>query len=182
MKKKDFKFSNLFKVQDQLSNEILNELQINFGVGAGMRGWSENYRIIEEFTQFLNWRDEWRKFTKTSNLKSKEMLSDMKKTLAPENAAFHMMDSWQLMQKVILKLSTDKETDLKKIDRLCKINRSGSKVSCCVDDIDNLNDINNIASDNNVKIEIFIELECGCLLYTSPSPRDRQKARKPSSG
>ena len=58
-------------------------------------------------------------------------------------------------------LITNQITDLKKIDRLCKINRSGSKVTCCVDNIDNLNDINNIASDNNVKIEIFIELECG---------------------
>ena len=114
--KKDFKFSNLFRVQDQLSNEILNELQINFGVGAGMGGWSENYRNIEEFTQFLNWRNEWRKFTKTSYLKSNEMLSDMKKTLAPDNGALHMMDSWQLMQKVILKLSADEKSDLKKIE------------------------------------------------------------------
>ena len=129
-KKKDFKFSNLFKIQDQLSNEILNELQINFGIGAGMGGWSENYRNIEEFTQFLNWRNEWRKFTKTSYLKSNEMLSDMKKTLAPDNGALHMMDSWQLMQKVILKLSTDKETDLKKIESaLRKATEYGSNMS-----------------------------------------------------
>ena len=114
-KKKDFKFSELFKVQDQLSNEILNELQINFGIGAGMRGWAENYKNIEEFTQFLNWRNEWRKFTKTSYLKSNEMLSNMKKTLAQDNSFLHMMDSWQLMQKVILKLSINKDSDLKKI-------------------------------------------------------------------
>ena len=49
-------------------------------------------------------------------------------------------------------LITNQITDLKKIDRLCKINRSGSKVTCCVDNIDNLKDINNIASDNNVRI------------------------------
>ncbi len=114
-KKKDFKFSELFKVQDQLSNEILNELQINFGTGAGMAGWAENYENIEEFTQFLNWRNEWRKFTKTSYLKSNEMLSNMKKTLAQDNSFLHMMDSWQLMQKVILKLSINKDSDLKKI-------------------------------------------------------------------
>ena len=115
-KKKDFKFSELFKVQDQLSNEILNELQINFGIGAGMRGWAENYKNIEEFTQFLNWRNEWRKFTKTSYLKSNEMLLIMKKNLAPDNSFLHMMTSWQLMQKVILKLSTDEDSDLKKIE------------------------------------------------------------------
>ena len=115
-KKKDFKFSELFKIQDQLSNEILNELQINFGIGAGMRGWAENYKNIEEFTQFLNWRNEWRKFTKTSYLKSNEMLLIMKKNLAPDNSFLHMMTSWQLMQKVILKLSTDEDSDLKKIE------------------------------------------------------------------
>ena len=27
----------------------------------------------------------------------------------------------------------------------------------------------------------FDVIECGCLLYTSPSPRDRQKSRMPSS-
>ena len=129
-KKKDFKFSELFEVQDQLSNEILNELQINFGVGAGMGTWADNYRNIEEFTQFLNWRNEWRKFTKTSYLKSNAMLSNMKKTLEPDNSFLHMMDSWQLMQKVILKLSTDKNSDLEKIEAaLQKAAKYGPKVS-----------------------------------------------------
>ncbi len=114
-KKKDFKFSELFEVQDQLSNEILNELQINFGIGSGMVAWADNYRNIEEFTQFLNWRNEWRKFTNASYLKSNTMLADIKKTMAPDNSFVHMMESWQLMQKVILKVSTDKESDLKKI-------------------------------------------------------------------
>ena len=40
-------------------------------------------------------------------------------------------------------LITNQITDLKKIDRLCKINRSGAKVTCCVDNIDNLNDFSN---------------------------------------
>ena len=30
----------------------------------------------------------------------------------------------------------------------------------------------------NKNVEVFVE---GCLLYTSPSPRDRQKSRMPSS-
>ncbi len=115
-KKKDFKFSELFSVQDQLSNEILSEMQINFGVGAGMGRWAANYKNIEEFTEFLNWRNEWRKFTKTAYLKSNEMLSNMRKTLAPDNSFLHMMESWQLMQKVVLKLSTDEESDLKNIE------------------------------------------------------------------
>ena len=115
-KKKDFKFSELFSVQDQLSNEILSEMQINFGVGAGMGRWAKNYKNIEEFTEFLNWRNEWRKFTKTAYLKSNQMLSNMRKTMAPDNSFLHMMESWQLMQKVVLKLSTDEKSDLKNIE------------------------------------------------------------------
>ena len=38
-------------------------------------------------------------------------------------------------------------------------------------------------SDIDEHNHVFDELheECGCLLYTSPSPRDRQKSRMPSS-
>ena len=38
-------------------------------------------------------------------------------------------------------------------------------------------------TDGNEKVgrENMVCLECGCLLYTSPSPRDRQKSRMPSS-
>ena len=33
----------------------------------------------------------------------------------------------------------------------------------------------------SIGIDIFTLLSCSCLLYTSPSPRDRQKSRMPSS-
>ena len=85
----------------------LNEVVYNGAEKAKVS--DELIKNIEEFTQFLNWRNEWRKFTKTSYLKSNEMLLIMKKNLAPDNSFLHMMTSWQLMQKVILKLSTDKD-------------------------------------------------------------------------
>ena len=31
------------------------------------------------------------------------------------------------------------------------------------------------------KSDFWVSVSCTCLLYTSPSPRDRQKARMPSS-
>ena len=36
-------------------------------------------------------------------------------------------------------------------------------------------------SDQNVRGAITLPHSLGCLLYTSPSPRDRQKSRMPSS-
>ena len=38
-----------------------------------------------------------------------------------------------------------------------------------------------IKSDNGLKLIDDKDTELGCLLYTSPSPRDRQKSRMPSS-
>ena len=59
-KKKYFK-TKLFKIQDQLSYLNLMNCKLINGIGAGMRGWAENYKNIEEFIhQFLNWRNEWR--------------------------------------------------------------------------------------------------------------------------
>ena len=47
---------------------------------------------------------------------------------------------------------------------------------------DNYYNAANIASDSQRTLEAIIkDTQLGCLLYTSPSPRDRQKSRMPSS-
>ena len=60
----------------------------------------------------------------------------------------------------------------------------------CSQDISNKKDIGRdiglAGSKDILKQEIFLDVELGelnisCLLYTSPSPRDRQKSRMPSS-
>ena len=34
---------------------------------------------------------------------------------------------------------------------------------------------------HKMNVEVYLTTPAGCLLYTSPSPRDRQKSRMPSS-
>ena len=35
--------------------------------------------------------------------------------------------------------------------------------------------------DTIIELQAKYDMECGCLLYTSPSPRDRTRSRMPSS-
>ncbi len=58
-------------------------------------------------------------------------------------------------------LITNQICDPIKIDRLCKINKSDAEISFCVDNFVILKNIQTIAFQNNVKLKLFIELECG---------------------
>ena len=65
------------------------------------------------------------------------------------------------------------------IQKLTSLNKELSEISNIVDDYEkylmlekNLEEINELLLDKDMK---------DCLLYTSPSPRDRQKSRMPSS-
>ena len=58
-------------------------------------------------------------------------------------------------------LITNQVCDYRKIDKLCKLNLSSSTISCCVDNIENVKNINKIAYMNSVEINLLIELECG---------------------
>ena len=57
----------------------------------------------------------------------------------------------------------------------------GSGIVLLVVGADNLSGALESASSSPIGVIGFIALYVACLLYTSPSPRDRQKARMPSS-
>ena len=111
--KKDFKLDDIFKVQDELSNQILNELQISLGVGSGQgNNWAKDYSSMEDFNLFLNWREEWRKFTKSGYINSTRMFEELKLSYPDETRPLLIIEAWQLYQKVLLGLSKSKDKDL----------------------------------------------------------------------
>ena len=58
-------------------------------------------------------------------------------------------------------LITNQITDLFKINRLTNISKANIKISCCVDDEQNIININNSAKEKNTSIDLFIEFDCG---------------------
>ena len=115
-KKKDFKLEDIFAAQDELSDEILTELQISLGVGSGQgSNWANDYNSMEDFNLFLNWREEWRKFTKSGYINSKRMFDELKSSYPDETRPLLVVEAWQLELKLRLGLSKRREEDL---DRL----------------------------------------------------------------
>ncbi|MCH2270630.1 MAG: adenylate/guanylate cyclase domain-containing protein [SAR324 cluster bacterium] len=93
-KKRDFNLEDIFKVQDDLSNEILNELQINMGVGSRQgKRWASYWKSVEDFTKFLNWRDEWRTFTKEGHLNSQRMHDELKVLYPQESEIMYVLEA-----------------------------------------------------------------------------------------
>ena len=116
-KKRDFELSKVFKVQDELSNEILNEMQINLGVGSRQgKRWASNWKSIEDFTKFLNWRNELRNFTKESHLNSQRILEELKDLYPEESDLMYVAEAWQTWQRIVMQISTDKEKDLERLN------------------------------------------------------------------
>jgi len=58
-------------------------------------------------------------------------------------------------------LITNQVTDLFKINRLTSISSNGIKLSCCVDDEENIININKSAKEKNTQIDLYIEFDCG---------------------
>ena len=113
-KKRNFLFSDIFKVQDELSNELLKEMSLDVVVGRGQgENWVSQFKSAQDYTLFLNMREEWRKETEESHNKSALMLEKLKK----RNPDMNMSNAyaWQIFQKLLLGLSTDKEKDLEKL-------------------------------------------------------------------
>ncbi|MDC3076169.1 adenylate/guanylate cyclase domain-containing protein, partial [Paracoccaceae bacterium] len=115
-KKKDFTLNNIFSVQDELSSEILGDLSIDLGVGVSQgSNWAKDFNSVEDFILFLNWREEYRKFNKNSYVNALKIIEDLRSSDVGESVTVLVMEAWQLYQKLIFRLSTDKKIDIEKL-------------------------------------------------------------------
>ena len=58
-------------------------------------------------------------------------------------------------------LITNQVTDLFKINRLTSVSSDEIKLACCVDDEENIININKSAREKNTQIDLYIEFDCG---------------------
>ena len=118
-KKEDFNLSEIFAIQDEISIAILDELQIGLGVGRKQgASWSSSFNSLDDFSKFLNWRNELRKFSEQGHYNAEEIFHEMSEKYEPDAdkvGMIYLMEAWQVWQKLRLQLSQDIEGDKKKI-------------------------------------------------------------------
>ena len=121
-KKRDFELSDIFSVQDEMSNSILEDMQIDLGVGSQQgKAWSSYYNSLEDFSDFLEWRNELRKYSIEGYNNADRILSELKSRYEPDEGFMNGLEAWQIWLKLLLNLSDDPLNDKKRIEFL--INR-----------------------------------------------------------
>ena len=121
-KKRDFELSNIFSVQDEVSNSILEDMQIDLGVGSQQgKAWASTFKSLEDFSDFLEWRNELRKYSIEGYNNADRILSELRSRYEPDEGFMNGLEAWQIWLKLLLNLSDDPLIDKKRIDFL--INR-----------------------------------------------------------
>ena len=114
-KKRDFELNDIFIVQDEMSSEILELLQLDLGVGKYARTFAHNFNNIEDLTTFLNWIRVWRRGTIESHEEAQGLFDQLKAKYTNENAAMYVMEAWQLSQRLLMQLSSEPEIDKERL-------------------------------------------------------------------
>ena len=114
-KKKDFTKNDIFRVQDEVSEVILGELLINAvqGNSSNAMKWTEAFDSMEDHTQLLNFRLEWRKWTPESHFKGQKILDQLVMNMNKSQSLPYALQAWQLWQKILTGISNDPEADKK---------------------------------------------------------------------
>ena len=121
-KKRDFELPDIFSVQDEMSNSILEDMQIDLGVGSQQgKAWASYYKSLEDFSDFLEWRNELRKYSIEGYNNADRILSELKSRYEPDEGFMNGLEAWQIWLKLLLNLSDDPLNDKKRIEFL--INR-----------------------------------------------------------
>ena len=116
--KVDFLLDDIFKVQDEIGNKILGQLQITAVGGQEEKKWMSQFETFEQYLLFLNHETEWSKFTKEGYENILEILEKLKSLNANQNVLDYM-EAWNIHEGLIMGFSQNKkEEDLERLDYL----------------------------------------------------------------
>ena len=116
--KRDFELSEIFKIQDEISDKVLGSIQTDLGTGDYIKTFMAKLDNIEDFTMSLNWVRAWRSYSPEGYEKSKTILDELNLRYRQGNPFLDVLGSWQISQKIRLNLSEDVEADKKKLRSL----------------------------------------------------------------
>ncbi len=116
--KVDFLLDDIFKVQDEIGNKILGQLQITAVGGQEEKKWMSEFETFEQYLLFLNYETEWSKWSKEGYDKTLVILEKLRSLNTNENMIDYV-EGWILHQRLLLGISQNKkEEDLKKLNFL----------------------------------------------------------------
>ena len=119
--KTNFDFVNIFDIQDDFSNKILSELQVNTFLGEGKTSLSKYFPSFELYTKYLNVHSLWTEFNPESNTKAWKILEDLEKEI-PNNTQVNYVKVNLIMQTIWLGLSNNPKVDEQKMISLSNEN------------------------------------------------------------
>jgi len=115
--KVDFLLDDIFKVQDEIGNKILGQLQITAVGGQEEKKWMSQFETFEQYLLFLNYETEWSKYTKEGYENTLEILEKLKSLNTNKNVIDYV-EAWIIHEGLFLGLSKEKDEDIKKLEDL----------------------------------------------------------------
>jgi len=115
--KVDFLLDDIFKVQDEIGNKILGQLQITAVGGQEEKKWMSQFKTFEQYLLFLNYETEWSKYTKEGYENTLEILEKLKSLNTNKNVIDYV-EAWIIHEGLFLGLSKEKDEDIKKLEDL----------------------------------------------------------------
>ena len=116
--KVDFMLDDIFKVQDEIGNKILGQLQITAVGGQEEKKWMSEFETFEQYQLFLNYETEWSKYTKEGYDNTLEIL-DKLKSLNTKKNVIDYVEAWIIHEGLFMGLSqNEKQEDLKRLEDL----------------------------------------------------------------
>jgi len=117
----DFEINDIFKVQDQIGNIALGELQINAVMGQQAAEWMSEFDSFEQYLLHTNFFIVWNKFTRASFQELLEIRDELIELNANQNV-INAKDAWIIHQRLLMGWSENIDEDLLKLDTLTKLN------------------------------------------------------------
>ncbi len=116
--KVDFLLDDIFKVQDEIGNKILGQLQITAVGGQEEKKWMSEFETFEQYQLFLNYETEWSKYTKEGYDNTLEILNKLKSLNTKKNVIDYV-EAWIIHEGLFMGLSqNEKAEDLKRLEDL----------------------------------------------------------------
>ena len=115
--KVDFSLDEVFKIQDEIGNKVLGQLQIEAVLGEQAKKWMTDFDTFEQYQLFLDFFTEWRKYTKEGYENTLEILEKMKNLNANQNV-LDALEGWTVHERLFMGFSNNREEDLKKLRHL----------------------------------------------------------------